>query len=131
MSVSKIRQNYQTDVEAAVNKQINIELYASYVYLSMSSYFDRDDVALTGAAKWFLEQSNEERQHAMELMKYQNQRGGRVVLNEIKKPEKDEWGSLLEALEVFLELGKTKQSLGCPDSREVQQHMPSLASQYR
>ena len=51
MSVSKIRQNYQTEVEAAVNKQINIELYASYVYLSMSSFFDRDDVALSGAAK--------------------------------------------------------------------------------
>lgn len=36
---SLIRQNYANDVEAAVNKQINIELYASYVYLSMVIYF--------------------------------------------------------------------------------------------
>lgn len=36
-TVSQIRQNYAADVEAAVNKQINIELYASYVYLSMVS----------------------------------------------------------------------------------------------
>lgn len=34
---SQIRQNYHQDLEAAFNKQINIELYASYVYLSMVS----------------------------------------------------------------------------------------------
>lgn len=34
-TVSAIRQNYTDEVEAGVNKQINIELYASYVYLSM------------------------------------------------------------------------------------------------
>ena len=32
---SLIRQNFSADCEAAINKQINIELYASYVYLSM------------------------------------------------------------------------------------------------
>lgn len=32
---SLIRQNYSNNIEAALNKQINIELYASYVYLSM------------------------------------------------------------------------------------------------
>lgn len=37
-SSSIIRQNFSADVEAAINKQINIELYASYVYLSMVSY---------------------------------------------------------------------------------------------
>merc|ERR1712233_123329 len=39
MSVSRIRQNYHEDAEALVNKQINMEFYASYVYLSMASYF--------------------------------------------------------------------------------------------
>merc|ERR1712228_690530 len=39
MAVSKIRQNYHEDCEALINKQINMEFYASYVYLSMSSYF--------------------------------------------------------------------------------------------
>ena len=34
-SASKIRMNYHEDAEALVNKQINMEFYASYVYLSM------------------------------------------------------------------------------------------------
>ena len=32
---SRIRQNYKEDCEALVNKQINMEMYASYVYMSM------------------------------------------------------------------------------------------------
>ena len=35
MAVSKIRQNYHEDCEALINKQINMEFYASNVYLSM------------------------------------------------------------------------------------------------
>uniref|UniRef100_A0A8C9AD62 Ferritin heavy chain n=1 Tax=Prolemur simus TaxID=1328070 RepID=A0A8C9AD62_PROSS len=34
-SSSQVRQNYHQDSEAAINRQINLELYASYVYLSM------------------------------------------------------------------------------------------------
>ncbi|CAN0561969.1 unnamed protein product [Rangifer tarandus platyrhynchus] len=45
-SPSQVRQNYHQDSEAAINRQIHLELSASYVYLSMSYYFDRDDVAL-------------------------------------------------------------------------------------
>uniref|UniRef100_A0A2I3HD84 Ferritin n=1 Tax=Nomascus leucogenys TaxID=61853 RepID=A0A2I3HD84_NOMLE len=40
VSTSQVRQNYHQDSEAAINRQINLELYASYVYLSMSYYFD-------------------------------------------------------------------------------------------
>ncbi|KAK2116227.1 fts3-like protein [Saguinus oedipus] len=50
-SPSQARQNYHQDSEAAINHQINLELYASYVYLSMSYYVDRDDVALKNFAK--------------------------------------------------------------------------------
>lgn len=81
-----------------MNKQINIELYASYVYLSMAYYFDRDDVALEGFHKFFKKASDEERDHAQRLMKFQNQRGGRIVLQELKKPDRDDWGSGLEAM---------------------------------
>ena len=45
-SSSQVRQNYHQDLEAAINRQINLELYASYVYLSMSYYFDRYGVSL-------------------------------------------------------------------------------------
>lgn len=37
VSPSQVRQNYHQDSEAAINRQINLELYASYVYLSMVS----------------------------------------------------------------------------------------------
>jgi ferritin heavy chain len=90
---SKIRQNYHDETEAAINKQINMEMYASYVYQSMAFYFERDDVALNGFSKFFKHNSDEEREHAEKLMNYQNKRGGRVLLSDIKKPDKDEWGT--------------------------------------
>jgi len=103
---SVVRQNYHENCEAGVNKQINLELYASYVYQSMYFYFDREDVALPGFAKFFNDSSKEEREHAELLMKFQNQRGGRIVLQDIKKPERDEWGTGLDAMQAALTLEK-------------------------
>lgn len=103
---SQIRQNYHADSEKGVNDQINMELYASYVYLSMSYYFDRDDVALKGLSKYFKEMSEEETGHATRLMKFQNERGGKIILQDIKRPEKDDWTSPLVAMEAALALEK-------------------------
>merc|ERR1712200_201739 len=107
MAMSKIRKNYHEDCEALINKQINMEFYASYVYLSMSSFFNRDDQALHGFADHFKKESNEERAHGMKLMEYQTKRGGRVVFQDIAKPTTMDWGSPLEAMEAALELEKT------------------------
>ncbi|XP_059728690.1 ferritin heavy chain A-like [Haemorhous mexicanus] len=104
---SQIRQNYHRDCEAAVNRMANMELYASYVYLSMGFYFERDDVALSRLSRFFLEQSREEREHAEGLLRFQTNRGGRVLLQDIKKPERDTWGSALEAVEAALQLEKS------------------------
>merc|ERR1712212_887474 len=98
--------NCQEDCEALINKQINMEFYASYVYLSMSSYFNRDDQALPGFAAHFAKESEEERQHGMKLMAYQSKRGGRCVFQDIAKPVSMEWGTCLEAMEAALELEK-------------------------
>jgi len=103
---SLIRQNYHEDCEALINKQINMELYASYVYMSMSFYFDREDVFLPGISKYFKKASDEEREHAMKFMKYQNQRGGKIVLQPIEAPTMQEWGSALNGLEAALSLEK-------------------------
>ncbi|CAG2169755.1 unnamed protein product [Oppiella nova] len=105
--VSQVRQNYLQESEAGVNKQINLELYASYVYQQMAYHFNRDDVALPGFQKYFQESSNEEREHAQKLMDFQNKRGGRIVLQDVTKPAKEEWSSGLEAMEAALELEKT------------------------
>jgi len=104
---SQVRQNYHEECEALINKQINMEFYASYVYLSMAAYFNRDDQALHGFAKFFQKSSDEERDHGMKLMEYQAKRGGRVVFQDIAKPSSSEWGTPLQAMEAALELEKT------------------------
>lgn len=47
-------------------------------------YFDRDDKSLPNFAKFFQEQSKEERTHAEKLMSLQNKRGGRIFLQDIR-----------------------------------------------
>lgn len=73
-----------------------------FMFCFQSYYFDRDDVALKNFAKYFLHQSHEEREHAERLMKLQNQRGGRIFLQDIKKPDRDDWENGLNAMECAL-----------------------------
>ncbi|KAH0623670.1 hypothetical protein JD844_006687 [Phrynosoma platyrhinos] len=72
----------------------------------MSQHFHRGDVALCHVAKFLKDQSKEEQEHAEKFLKYQNKRGRCIVLQDIKKPEKDEWGNTLDALQKALELEK-------------------------
>ncbi|KAL1348244.1 hypothetical protein HN51_024217 [Arachis hypogaea] len=108
--VSLARHKYVDESEAVVNEQINVEYNVSYVYHAMFAYFDRDNVALRGLAKFFKESSDEEREHAEKLMKYQNKRGGRVKLQPIVMPlsefDHEEKGDALHAMEVALSLEK-------------------------
>ena len=53
------------------------------IILPQAYYFERDDVALPGFYKFFKKSSDEEREHAEKFMKYQNQRGGRIVFQNI------------------------------------------------
>ncbi|KAA0003312.1 MAG: ferritin [Thermoplasmata archaeon] len=83
----------------ALNKQINEELYSSYLYLSMSAWFE--NIGLKGFANWMKVQAKEELGHAMKFYKYIISRGGRVQLHEIKAPP-HEWQSPLHAFEETL-----------------------------
>ncbi|XP_076065984.1 ferritin-like isoform X2 [Oratosquilla oratoria] len=69
-------------------------------------YFERDDVALPGLAKFCKESSLEERDHASKFMEYQNKRGGRIVLQAISAPTLQEWGTAVDALQAALDLEK-------------------------
>ena len=80
--MSAARQNFSKECEGAINDQINMELYASYVYQSMAFYFDR--IALKGTFNFFQKSSDEERGHAKMLMEYQNLRGGQIALRTSK-----------------------------------------------
>lgn len=85
-----------SNIEKALNEQINKELYSSYLYLSMGNYFE--NINLSGFASWMRQQSLEEYQHAMKILDYVNQKGGRVVLQQIGAP-KIEWDSVISVFE--------------------------------
>ncbi|CAF1146032.1 unnamed protein product [Rotaria sordida] len=101
-----VRFNYHEDNEGLINRQINLELYASYVYMAMAHHFSRADVALKGHQEYFEKMSKEENEHANKFMKYQNKRGGTIVFLDIKKPQQQSWSSPLEAHEMALQLEK-------------------------
>ena len=90
---------FNQKIEEAFNQQINAELYSSYLYLSMSAYFDSQNLA--GMASWMRIQAQEELSHAMKFFDFINERDGRVVLQKIDEP-KSEWGSALNAFEEAL-----------------------------
>lgn len=117
LSKSLARQKFSDGCEVALNDQINVEYNVSYIYHALFAYFDRDNVALPGFAKYFKDASDEERDHAEKLMKYQNIRGGKVNLHSILLPAIMEFddaqkGDALYAMELTLSLEKlTNQKL--------------------
>merc|ERR1711942_190827 len=118
MAAQQIRQNYHEECEALVNKHINLELYASYVYIAIANYFNRVDQALPGFAFFFKRSSNAVLNHGGALMEYQTKRGGKVVLQDITKPTRMELGTPLEALTAVLEMEK-KVTLALEDLQAV------------
>ena len=87
------------DLEKAINNQINNEFYASYLYLSMSSYCDQQ--SLSGFANWMRLQSQEETAHAMRLFDFLSDCNNKVVLKGIKEPPVD-FDSILDMSEQAL-----------------------------
>ncbi|XP_012354274.2 ferritin heavy polypeptide-like 17 [Nomascus leucogenys] len=103
----QVRRYHHPCCEAAINTHNSLELHASYVYLSMVFYFDQDDEALEHFDRYFLRQLQEKREHAQELMRLQNLRGGRIYLYDIRKPECRGWESGLKAMECAFHLEKS------------------------
>lgn len=82
------------------NKQINEEMYSSYLYLSMAAYFEA--INLPGFSHWMRLQAQEEMFHAMKLFNHIVERGGEVELMAIKEP-KGKWDSPLNVFEDTLQ----------------------------
>lgn len=91
-----IREN----IQEAINKQINTELFSAYLYQSMGAYLDSEN--LGGMAAWMNMQAKEEVEHAMKFYNYLLKRGGRVKLYAIDEPQ-FEWNSPLEVFEASYE----------------------------
>ncbi|XP_038622175.1 ferritin heavy chain B-like isoform X2 [Tachyglossus aculeatus] len=102
---SHVSQNYSVECGIAVNTVANLEMHASLVYLSMAYYFDRDDVALSQFAKLFKARSEKMWEAAENFLRYQNKRGGRIVLQDIKLCDFLEWEYLDQQVKVIKCLG--------------------------
>lgn len=83
-------------IQKAINDQIHAELTASYSYLAMSAYCDRN--SFTGAAQWLRLQSQEEYGHGLRLLDFMLARHARVVLKDLAVPRAD-FASLTEVFE--------------------------------
>lgn len=71
-------------LQEAFNDQINKEFYSEYLYLAMKVYFQ--ELNLQGFVNWFDVQVQEEHAHAMGMVNYLNDRGGKIDLRAIEKP---------------------------------------------
>jgi ferritin len=87
-------------VVQAINSQINSELSASYSYLAMSAWCERQK--FTGAARWLRLQSQEEYLHAMKLFDFVLARDENVELKPLAEPRQS-FTSLAEVFERALE----------------------------
>ena len=86
-------------MQAAFCDQINKELYSEYLYLSMKAFFL--NLNLNGFATWMDVQVQEEHAHAMGMFDYVIERGGKVELLAIEKPETN-WATPLEVFKAVL-----------------------------
>ena len=74
-------------VSRLLNEQINKELYSAYLYLDFSIFYEEQ--GLSGFANWYMIQAQEERDHAMLMMKYLQNNGEKVTLEAVAKPDKE------------------------------------------
>lgn len=82
----------------ALNHQIQVEAESSQVYLAMASWAEVQ--GLEGVASFMYEQSDEERQHMLKLVKFVNERGGHARVSILKAPEA-EFGTFKDMFEAL------------------------------
>lgn len=86
-------------IEKLLNGQVKFEADASMQYLAMASWADEN--GYNGIADFFYKQSEEERLHMTKLVKFINERSGKVVIPQLDKPRND-YSSINELFEAFL-----------------------------
>jgi len=80
----------------AVNDQLNFELYSSYIYASMASWFKSQN--LNGFANWMNIQVKEELDHTARFYEFLHDCGADVVFEAIPKP-KASWKNIVDVFE--------------------------------
>ena len=74
-------------IEKLLNDQVKYEASASMQYLAMASW--ADSKGYKGVSDFFYLQSEEERVHMSKLVKFINERSGKVVVPALDKPKAD------------------------------------------
>ena len=74
-------------IENALNRQIDLEGYASMYYLAMASWSQVK--GYNGVAAFLYHHSDEERMHMLKLFHYINDRGGHGIVPAFAAPQKD------------------------------------------
>lgn len=69
---------------AALNKQMNTELFSAYLYLNMAAA--ANEMGFKGTANWFNVQYQEEMVHFMKFYTYINSQGEQAVIDKMAKP---------------------------------------------
>jgi ferritin len=87
-------------IESALNKQIRIEAESSQVYLAMAVWAEVK--GLEGISNFMYDQSDEEREHMLKLVKFINERGGHAHVSELNAPNVT-FNSFKEMFEKLLE----------------------------
>ena len=86
-------------MQDALNAQINAEQYSAQLYLAMSAHCDAK--SFKGFASWLKVQAGEETAHAMKLIDFLLDRGGRLELKPIPAPQ-TEFGTITQVFEQTL-----------------------------
>lgn len=84
------------EVVNLLNEQVKKEMFASNLYLNMSSWCYKNH--FDGAGEFLFTHAQEERDHATKLIKYLNDTDSKAVIDTIAKPE-SEFDSLLDVFE--------------------------------
>jgi len=86
-------------VTTLLNQQINKEFFSAYLYLSFANYFESR--GLSGFANWYNIQAQEERDHAMLMVKYLQNNDEPLIYEAIQKPA-NTWENELAVLKAGL-----------------------------
>jgi len=71
----------------ALNQQIGMEGYASFLYLAISTWCENQ--ALSGCSQFFRRQSEEENMHMLKIVDYISEVDGKVIIGGIEQPPAD------------------------------------------
>jgi ferritin len=91
-------------IQDALNAQINLEQYSAQLYLAMSAHCEGR--SFRGFAHWLRMQAQEETKHAMKLVTFVLDRGGKLELAVIAPPP-SEFGTVTQTFEKILDHEKS------------------------